>query len=420
MIKLIENKKLNNLFLYVILFTLLYFGRDTLVLSSWIGIIPASIIQVFILLILLGNIFVKILQKKIEFVQIKSKLNLYIIIFFIIMLSMIINDTYTLMYFSITFAIFISFLLSLYFNYEDFMKMFTNIMIFLIIYSFLVTYFFGDFIEVTTFKNIANFEFSNYIFCFDPVKEGYVRIFSIFREPGVYQIFILIPLYFYLIQKKKLVKGDFLKIFVLVLGLISTFSVTGWITFMILLLIWMIKIVNYKNLINFIKTNKKISTVILLFIILIATILLYFVYSNKDIYWMLYSMISKIKNIGANDARVEAILYNLTMFAKSPILGSNINYILGGVPHNTASLLIMYSTFGIIGGIIFTLLYLNYCEIRFDRIKSCVLSILKMSLFFLLLDCENITTNIFLYAFPIVFYYSHPSKRVINYRKVSH
>ncbi len=420
MIKLMENEKINNIFLYLILFTLLYFGRDTLVLNSWIGIIPASIIQVFILLILSGNILIRIKQKKINLVYIKTRFFWCITVLLIIMLSMIINNAYTLMYFSISFAILNAFVLSMYFNYDDFMYKFTNIMLFLIIFSFVSTYFLGIFIEAPTFKNIADFEFYNYVFCFDPTLEGYTRIFSIFREPGVYQIFLLIPLYFFLFQKRSnLLKSDYFKIIVLVLGLISTYSVTGWIAFIVLFVAWMIKIANYKKIMNFLKSNKKLSIGIVLLIIIFFILLFNFVYNNKSIYWMLYSMISKIKNIGTNDARVEAILYNIIMFIKSPFFGEDINVILGGVPHNTSSFLLMYSIFGIIGGIIFTLLYMKYCEIKFDGLKNSILSILITIIFFLLLNCENITTNIFLYAFPIIYYFSSDSKYVItNYENV--
>ena len=44
MIKLFNNEKLNEIFKYLTIFLMLYFGRDTLVISTLIGFLPCYII----------------------------------------------------------------------------------------------------------------------------------------------------------------------------------------------------------------------------------------------------------------------------------------------------------------------------------------------------------------------------------------
>lgn len=400
MIYLSKNEKINKILKYFIVFSTIYFGRDTLIASSFLGYIPTYIVLSIILFLLLCVILLNILKKKVKY---KNKLFHFLLIFILIISSMLLNNAFTFMYFSIAYAILYSFVLSYYFTYDDFFNIYLNIIIFLIIYSFFSTIVLDNIINFNNIENLSSIEFNNLLFCFVPNIDNYIRIFSVFREPGVYQYFILMCIYYLLIQNKldKLKMGK-TKLFILILGVISTFSVTGYICLMILVLIYIIS----KIKLNFIFDNYK--KIIIIFICLMITVFL-LLYKSNTFYWMMYSMISKIGNLGMNDPRVQSIFYNIKIFLESPIYGNDINLVLGGIPNNTSSLFSIFSIFGIISGSLYSYFNLIFLDCNFTNLKNSIISILKILFAFIILNSQCLLTNIYLYIFIILYYYKKKS-----------
>ena len=120
---------------------------------------------------------------------------------------------------------------------------------------------------------------------------------------------------------------------------------------------------------------------------------------------MMFSMISKIKKIN-NDARVIAIIYNIKKTLLSPIIGNRINTLMSGINHNTSSFFSVFSIFGVFLGVIWTVVWIKFMQMNFESLRNVLISICKVLLFFLLLNCEFLLTNIYLYCFVIMYYYS--------------
>lgn len=393
-IRLYKNEKVDYILKCLLVLFIIYFGRDTLVISTYIGFVNSYIVMTFVLFLLCLKVLINIFKKK----QYENKMIHFIFISIFIIISMIINNAYTLMYFSIIYAIFYSIILTYYFEYHEFLSVYITVMVFLVLYSFFAELCLNN-LFINIVMNASSIKFNNMIFCFVPQLTNYVRVFSIFREPGVYSYFLLIGIYFLLFQNNNNINMKSIKLSILILGVFSTFSVTGYICMFLLFCIFLIQNINFKKLLFSISK-------IIFFVIFSLIIIILIIYINKPLYWMIYSMINKIINLGT-DSRINAILYNIHLLLTSPILGNSINLVLSGIDNNTSSIFAIFSTFGLFLGSIFCWLYTIWLNLNFNNYKNVVISIGKILFIFIMLNSQCIITNIFLYVFVIIYYYSY-------------
>ena len=192
---------------------------------------------------------------------------IFIVLALSIILSVIIKKDYQLYNFSLLVFIFIGFIVSYTFEYKKFAKAFINIMLYICIYSLITTYLFKEVIiqagiNFPTIVNSVNNIFYNFIFSFALIAESYIRNFSFFREPGVYQVFIILALILLLYRKDVQFsnKRKIIYTILFIITLISTFSTTGIIILAILSITFIVKLIeekkmNKKNFCNYISSN---------------------------------------------------------------------------------------------------------------------------------------------------------------------
>lgn len=381
---------------YLIIFCSIYFGRDTLT-NTTIGVMPCyvilGIIALYMLVIILhnvknGNIEKNVFLKRMAFCA-------FAII--LMLASMLINRSFTFMYITVCFAVGYVFLMTFYYDTNFFWKIFKHTICFLIVCSLIITYMLSEVFCFETITNIAGLEFNNWILGYVPIMDNYVRNFGIFREPGVYQIFILAALYYNMFVKSKEEKLRVFENVVLLIGLLSTFSIIGYICFAILLFAYFIE-----NLSLFSKiVNKKGFWAAIIAVIMICIAIIFL---NSDVYWMVYSMVGKIKNLGLSNPRVASIIYNISMFIKSPFYGNDIIEILTGVAHNTCSLLVLFSVFGFGPAFLYIYLLRKVIGFKIGDKKEMLKGIVLVGYWFLYLNNQCMITNIYLYAIPVFMY----------------
>lgn len=392
-IRIFQNDKRNRIAQFMLMYLTIYFGRDTLV-NTQIGMLASYIVLEILVLGLVIKVLMALIQKQIGFKDLKKRFLFLIVCACLAVLSMFFNHSFTFRYITLLFAIGLAVLMTLFFERGQFYKTYSKVICFYVISSMIITYVIGDSIVLITMTNAAGLRFSNLILGYVPLLDNYVRNFSIFREPGVFQFFILLALYYdMMVMREKGIKNK-IEIIVLVLGLISTFSVSGFACFAVLVLAYILKEENLQYVLEHKKQLFKLGVVAILGIIA----LLYF---NDSVYWMVHSMIEKIKGLGVNDPRVSSIIANSSLFVQSPIVGNDVNNVLAVVEHNTCSLLVIFATFGIGFGSLITYIWMRLIEMNrntmIEKIKVATLVVF----FFLLLNNQCLITNIYLYAFPI-------------------
>jgi len=125
----------------------------------------------------------------------------------------------------------------------DFCKLFMYFMEVLAISSLVLTYlakpflgYMGSFVPVVS--NSSGFSFYNAHLAYVAVNSSYIRNFGIFREPGIFAIYLCIALIMTItLLNKKYVSRPIAKIVIFIVTIVSTFSTTGYICMLLITLL---------------------------------------------------------------------------------------------------------------------------------------------------------------------------------------
>lgn len=380
--KLFKNNILNEAYLYLLVIICLTLNRDTLISSIGIGFINSLIIQVFII----GVTSIIIIAKyRSELLVQENSFWTMIGFFVIILFSTLLKMDFQMYIISIMFYIYTAFLLSQIYLFRDFFNKFSDVMLILSIYSLIACYCLRpilfvhgntnpSFIVVT---NSANTPFFNLGLSYVVAQPYYLRNFSIFREPGVYQFFLLIPLIYELLvfEGKKI---RWLRILSFVLSILSTFSPPGILVMGLIFVIFVMKQIYEKKMT---KKNAIAVGALLLFIFL-AIFILYF--SKQEFSDLISQTIFKIFTINeSSSARLNSLNISITNFLLSPLWGVQFSKIVSENGNCTNSTFSMMAIFGLFAGCLFT--WLQYL---FTKLLSHN-KLLKISMLIVLIVMVN-------------------------------
>lgn len=209
------------------------------------------------------------------------------------------------------------------------------------------------------FTNSANTTFHNAIIFMLPTSSLMFRNFGIFREPGVFQVYIIVALIFHLYYSGRN-KTSHLVIYIL--GVILTFSTTGYIALAVALILYLIK----DNKVD----NKKIATVVLLVIGLLLLVTQTTLLSKEGIIFNKFFNTNRHTTI----ARFSSITSNIEIWMQSPIWGAGLQKVNDLFPilsyqkygyaseHNTNTLLNELASYGIIYVVFLVIGYIKFCK----------------------------------------------------------
>lgn len=130
-------------------------------------------------------------------------------------------------------------------SFEEVARLFTKYMSFFALSSLICTYVLKMAAPllgvVKTVTNSAGIRFYNFYVAYVVIDEGYYRNLGIFREPGVYAIFLILAIcclmWIFSKKEEKYKRPLFLQLGILVCALVTTFSTTG-IVALGMLLVW--------------------------------------------------------------------------------------------------------------------------------------------------------------------------------------
>ncbi len=216
-----------------------------------------------------------------------------------------------------------------------------------------------------------------------------IRSYGIFREPGIFAIFLLFALYILLFEKANY---KIRYIFIYVIAIILTFSTTGYLLLGMMLLVYIImkRDTNKAN-----KTFLLIASLTALISMLILTDLLY---SDSRVFDKLNTLTT-----GSAGARIDSFFMNFRILLDYPLFGAGAYkvsdlFLENSMKDNTNTFLGMFSSYGVIfSGIV---LYSYYLFLK--QKNNIIISISIFLLFFLMLSSESLLNNVVFYI--IAFY----------------
>lgn len=418
-IQKIGNRIINDILMYSIIFTTIIFSRDTLITSIGLGFYKSFIIYLVVITILISLVILLNKDIKVELLNIKKEFSINILLFLgLIIITSLIKLDFQMYILSIIIYILIAYMFITIFKFDDFFKKLSNIMVFLSIISLIFCYAFRDTIlfpngvinsNIPIVENSSGLKFFNFELSYVVALPYYIRNFGIFREPGVYQIFLIIPLVYELLIEKK--KMRYFNISILIITVFSTFSLTGIIVMILIIFTYFIKMIFER------RVTKSIVR-ILIFITISSLILGIFLYMlNSNFSSVVNESIIKITTINpSSSARLESALNNISLFLRSPVWGNDFSVVQEASIHNTNSSISIFAIFGFFVGA----LHLFYLYIFSERVSNNkIIRGMVILIFLLLFNSQFLLGNIVFWIVIFSAFMRVEDKELYNYNKYS-
>lgn len=385
---------LKNVYLHILVFTLIYIEFGYLMVVT--GAVPGSIRMLILLAITFPLLFM---------IKSINRSSLYLITYLLVLI--LVNSVHdTSFENSILFfiPIFIGFVIASSIKFLDLVKVFISIVVFLAAFS-LVTFFISlvapniiVLLPSLGYRLESQATIHNAIFSVCISNSEVLRNYGIAWEPGAFSILLCLSLYALLAFEDKVSK---VKLIIIVVAILTTFSTMGYFVMAGILLSIMFK---RKEI------NNKMRNYILLLTAILLILLFVLPSSITDIVFKkLSGLFSEGKNVAyTTQARLNAIIYPFEAFCSSPLVGvgydefSVINKELcGGVATNT--ILNWFAAMGLLLGVPCTFCYINFISKNAKYLKTSIWGIII--LFFvaiLLISTESLLRISLIYI--MIFY----------------
>ena len=382
---------------------LLFLSRDTLFSSCIVGFAKSQILMLGLIL-LLGLVFLWVNRR--DFAEIlKDRRTVALLVSaLVLLLPMILKRDWQLMYFSILLCVLTAVLLTYFTSSREVAKYYVVILTVLGLYSMVVTYGLkaparAGLITPRVFYNSNDWEFFDFGLAYVMTGKYWHRNFGIFREPGVYQFFVLLAVYLnnYHVDWDRQWKLWACNV-ALAFTMLTTFAIGGFAELGLLIVFLYFDKKWYRE-------NWGKAAGIAAVLALIGA-LGYFFYSmhqpgfNKSILYEFYDMFIRLTTDSDSllDRR-DAVATNLKFFFDNPLVGEPIAAVLHGTNHNTSSTMLLYAILGLVGG---TLNVAAWIALLWKRERKLPGNLILLVILFMSFNTQNLVANVFFWLFPMM------------------
>lgn len=381
------------------LFAMLYLARDTLVTSSILGFNKAQYLMLG-LIVAAGGIFLVYNRRNLKDIVLDRRMLVILAATVIVLLPMLVKRDWQRMYFSILICIYFAVFLSFFLSYREAARYYVGILSVLGVWSILALWVLRPLLVDTgiwippVFENQLGVVFYNFGLSF--VSDNYVktRNFGIFREPGVYQFFLILALYLnnFTVQWKRQ-RTLWLHNLILAAAMLTTLSTAGVAALALLAVVVFLEKKLYRN--------KWVWLGILVIAIVLAVIVAVIVAEQGELYWELYSMVLGKFQPGEDSAveRLDAVFADLRIFLRHPLVGDKLSEVLYSAANNTTSTLILYAGLGILGG---TLNVAAWIALVWEKKRSVWANLALLAVLFLSFNTQNLIADVFFWLFHVM------------------
>jgi len=399
---LLENKAAK-LFFGLYLTAMLFLSRDTLFSSCIIGFTKSQL-YMLVLIGLLGICFLVKNRGNMKDILLDSRMLVFGILTAVLLIPMLVKQDWQLMYFSILLCPLFAVFLTWFTTSRDVAKYYVVILCLLGVYSVIATYGLRELAQAgilnpRIFYNSNEWDFFDFGFAYAVTWEYWHRNFGIFREPGVYQFFVLLAVYLtnYTVNWNKNWHMWVCNV-ILAVTMATTFAIGGYAELGLFVIFLYCDKKYYRE-----KWGRVAG--ILAVLMVIAMVVFFFLQMKRldfgqTIYYEFYDMAVRLftKSDSSTD-RMNAILTNLQIFSKNPLVGDTIGNVLHGTNHNTSSTLLLYAIVGVVGG---TLNAAAWVALAWKRDRNLFGNLVLLLILFMSFNTQNLTANVFFWLFPMM------------------
>ena len=385
------------------LLAMLFLSRDTLFSSCLMGFAKSQILMLG-LMAALGVVFLWVNRKEFLLILKDRRMLLILASSLVLVLPMAVKRDWQLMYFSILFCVLTGVFLTYFTSSSDVAKIYVVLLVVLGIYSIFATYVLRKLamtgvIQPAVFENSKGWKFFDFVFAYAVDLKYWNRNCGIFREPGVYQFFVLLAVYLnnYWVDWNRQWKVWFCNV-ALAFTMLTTFAIGGFAELGLFIVFVYIDKKWYRE------NWGKIAGVAA--VLALAGAVGYFFYSmnqpgfNKSILFEFYDMFIRLTTDSDSKLdRQNAFLTNLQFFFRNPLAGNPIAEVLHGTNHNTSSTMLLYAILGVAGG---TLNVAAWIALLWKRERKIIGNLILMVTLFMSFNTQNLVANVFFWLFPMM------------------
>ena len=385
------------------LLAMLFLSRDTLFSSCLMGFAESQILMMG-LMAALGVVFLWVNRK--EFLPILKDRRMLLILAssLVLVLPMAVKRDWQLMYFSILFCVLTGVFLTYFTSCSDVAKIYVVLLVVLGMYSIFATYVLrklamAGMIQPAVFENSKGWEFFDFVFAYAVNLKYWHRNCGIFREPGVYQFFVLLAVYLnnYWVDWNRQWKAWFCNV-ALAFTMLTTFAIGGFAELGLFIVFVYIDKKWYRE--KWGKIAGVSFTAAMIAVIGYVVYRVLWTYFEDTILYEFYDMFIRLftKSDSATD-RWDAIVTNLRFMFQNPLVGDTIANVLHGTEHNTSSTLLLFAILGLMGG---TLNVAAWIALLWKRERKIIGNLILMVTMFMSFNTQNLTANVFFWLFPMM------------------
>ena len=400
--RFMENKS-GKIGLGVFLFAMLLLARDSMITTAILGLNRSQYLMLGLTCVC-GLLFLFWNRNDWKQILCDRRVLAVVLCSVILLLPMAVKQDWQMMYFSILFCLIFAVFLTFFTSVQETAWYYVVIATGLSIYSLVALYIlkplaYAGTIAPSIFYNAAGEEFFNFGLSFVVTNLYWHRNFGMFREPGVYQFFILLALYLnnYAVSWRK--SGHmWLVNLVLVATMVSTFAIGGVVEMGLLAVFLYFDKKWYRE-----KWGKIMGVAV---VAAAAAVLIHIImevntpYFELTIYYEFYDMFVRLTTDSDSLVdRLSAIFTNAKLFLQNPLFGDTIANVLHGTNHNTSSTLILYAVFGVLGG---TLNVAAWVALAWKKDRSFLGNLLLLVILFMSFNTQNLVADVFFWLFPMM------------------
>lgn len=394
----ILGEKKDKWLLALTVFLLLYLCRDTNFSNAILGVDLAAVLTAALAAVL-GAAFLLRNRHHWKQILLDRRMLLAAVCALVFLIPMIAKGDWQLMYFSVLLCLLIGVFLTYLGSWRELAKYYVLIMTALGLYSMLATYGLrllpdkGIF-DLPMFTTAADNRFYNFGFAF--VSETFVknRNFGIFREPGVYQYFIILALVLnnYSITWEKQRNLWFVNV-ALAFTMVTTFATGGVAEVGLLVLVVFFDKKLYKD-----RLARIVAAIVVVGAIVVVIIS---IIQRNALYWALWDMIvwKLMMNSDSASDRTMSLIVNWDLFMKNPLLGVKLSEVLYALPNNTSSTTILMAGCGI--GATFVHVAAWFALV-WEKGRKLWVNLALVLILFVSFNTQNMIADLFFWLFPIM------------------
>ena len=385
------------------LLAMLFLSRDTLFSSCLMGFAESQILMMG-LMAALGVVFLWVNRKEFLLILKDRRMLLILASSLVLVLPMAVKRDWQLMYFSILFCVLTGVFLTYFTSCSDVAKIYVVLLVVLGIYSIFATYVLrklamAGMIQPAVFENSKGWEFFDFVFAYAVNLKYWHRNCGIFREPGVYQFFVLLAVYLnnYWVDWNRQWKLWFCNV-ALAFTMLTTFAIGGFAELGLFIVFVYIDKKWYRE--KWGKIAGISFTAAMIAVIGYVVYRVLWAYFEDTILYEFYDMFIRLftKSDSATD-RWDAIVTNLRFMFQNPLVGDTIANVLHGTEHNTSSTLLLFAILGLMGG---TLNVAAWIALLWKRERKIIGNLILMVTMFMSFNTQNLTANVFFWLFPMM------------------